>query len=67
MKYVVFMSLWPRSIKILILNQPRTRKFSQLFRTTGGEDLFLPRSRVGHALIGQNLTGELMRKIYAAS
>ena len=74
MKYVVFMSLWPSTIKILISNLPRTRKFSQLFKNTGGEDLFLPWSRVGHvlrpifyALIGQNLTGEFMQKIYAAS
>ena len=29
MKYVVFMSLWPRTIKMLISNWPRTRKFSQ--------------------------------------
>ena len=50
MKYVVFMSLWPRTIKILISNWPRTRKFSQFFKNTGGEDLFLPWSRVGHAL-----------------
>ena len=50
MKYVVFMSLWPRTIKILISNLPRTRKFSRLFKNTGGEDLFLPWSRVGHAL-----------------
>ena len=49
-KYVVFMSLWPRTIKILISNWPRTRKFSQFFKNTGGEDLFLPWSRVGHAL-----------------
>ena len=74
MKYVVFMSLWPSTIKILTSNLPRTRKFSQLFKNTGGEDLFLPWSRVGHvlrpifyALIGQNLTGEFMQKIYAAS
>ena len=44
MKYVVFMSLWPRTVKILISNWPPKRKFSQLF------DLFLPWSRVGHAL-----------------
>ena len=44
------MSLWPSTIKILISNLPRTRKFSQLFKNTGGEDLFLPWSRVGHAL-----------------
>ena len=50
MKYVVFMSLRPRTIKILISNWPRTRKFSQFFKNTGGEDLFLPWSRVGHAL-----------------
>ena len=28
----------------------RMLKFSQLFKSTGGEDLFLPKSRVGHAL-----------------
>ena len=51
MKYVVCMSLWPRTIKILISNSPRTRKFSQFFfKKTCGEDLFLPWSRVGHAL-----------------
>ena len=38
------------TIKILIANWPRTRKFSQLFKNTGGDDLFLPWSRVGHAL-----------------
>ena len=42
MKYVVFMSLWPSTIKILTSNLPRTRKFSQLFKNTGWEDLFLP-------------------------
>ena len=50
MKYVVFMSLWPRTIKILISNWPRTRKLTQVSKNTGGEDLFLPWSRVGHAL-----------------
>ena len=50
MKYVVFMSLWPVTVKILISNWPRTRKLSQLFKNTGGEDLFLPWSRVGHVL-----------------
>ena len=29
MKYVVFMALWPRTIKMLISSWPRTRKFSQ--------------------------------------
>ena len=50
MKYVVFISLWPRTIRILISNWPRTRKFRQLLKNTGGEDLFLPWSRTGHAL-----------------
>ena len=50
MKYVVFMSLWPRTIKILISNLPWTRKFSQLFKNTDREDLFLPWPRVGYAL-----------------
>ena len=73
-KYVMFMSLWPRTIKILISNWPRTRKFSQFFKNTGGEDIFLPWTGVGHALrsifilwLDKNLTGEFMRKIYAAS
>ena len=58
------------TIKILISNCPRTRKFSQLFKNTSGEDLFLSWSRSTSnfcTLIGQNLTGEFMRKIYAAS
>ena len=50
MKYVVFMSLWPSTIKILISNLPQTRKFSQLFKNTGEEDLSLTWSRVSHAL-----------------
>ena len=50
MKYVVFISLWPRTVKILISNWPRTQKFSHSFKNKGGEDLFLPWSRVGHAL-----------------
>ena len=50
MKYVMFVSLWPRTTRILISNWPRKRKFSQFFKNTGGEDLFLLWSRVGHAL-----------------
>ena len=42
----VFMSRWPHTIKILISNQPQMRKFSQLFKNTGGVDLLLPRSWV---------------------
>ena len=33
-KYVVFMSQWPRAIKILISDWPRTRKFSLSFANT---------------------------------
>ena len=72
MKYVVFMC---RTIKILISNWPRTRKFSQLQHA--GKTVAFEFSRHVHALsrstsnfyalIGQNLTGESMRKIYAAS
>ena len=60
--------------KILISNLPRTRNFSQLFKNTGGGDLFFllvtrwSRSTSNfYPLFGQNLTGEFMRKIYAAS
>ena len=74
MKYVVFMSLWPCTIKILISNWPRTQKFSQFFKKYRRGRPFLTmvtrwsRSRSNfYALIGQNLTGEFMRKIYAAS
>ena len=67
MKYVVSTSLWPSTIKILISNWPRTRKFTQRrpFLTTV---MGWSRSTSNfYALIGQNLTGEFMRKIYAAS
>ena len=50
------------------------RENSAIFLNTGGEGLFLPWSRVGHALrpifilwLVKNLTGEFMRKNYAAS
>ena len=48
-KYVVFMSLSPSTITVLILNWPQTQKFSQYFWKTGEEDLFLTWSRVAHA------------------
>ena len=75
LKYVfVTMARWPRTIKILILNWPRTQKFSQLFKNTGGVRPFLtmvtPWSRSTsnfYPLIGQNLTGGFTRKIYASS
>ena len=75
MKYVVFYMC--RTIKILISNWPRKPRFSQ-FLQAGKTCLllltFLTKvtrwSRCTsnfYALIGQNLTREFMRKIYAAS
>ena len=47
-KYVVFMSLWPRTIRILISNWPRKRKFSQFFlNVQAGKTL----SYHGHVLV----------------
>ena len=48
MKYVVFMSLWPSTIKILISNWLRKRKFSQFFLKVQAEKTF---SYHGHALV----------------
>ena len=62
------------TIKILIANWPRARKFSQLLQA--GKTVAFDFSHHGrwsrstsnfYALIGQNLTGDFMRKIYAAS
>ena len=47
-KYVVFMSLWPRTSRILISNWPRKQKFSQFFlKLQAGKTLSYP----GHALV----------------
>ena len=66
-----------RTTKILILNWPRKLKFSQFLQAGKTCQLLLTfltkvtrwsRSTSNfYALIGQNLTGEFMRKIYAAS
>ena len=66
-----------RTIEILISNWPRKLKFSQFLKagkTCQSPLTFLTKvtrwSRSTsnfYALIGQNLTGEFMRKIYAAS
>ena len=66
-----------RTIKILISNWPRTRKFSQLLQPGRGRQLLLTflamvtrwslSTSNFYALIGQNLTNEFMRKIYEAS
>ena len=63
-----------RTIKLLISNWPRTREFSQLLQTGKLLLTFLTmvtrwsRSTSNfYVLISQKLTGEFMRKIYAAS
>ena len=63
-----------RTIKLLISNWPRTREFSQLLQAGKLFLTFLTmvtrwsRSTSNfYVLIGQKLTGEFMRKIYAAS
>ena len=66
-----------RTIKILSSIWPRTRKFSQLLRAKQGRQLLLTflamdtrwsRSTSNfYVLICQNLTGEFMLKVYAAS
>ena len=68
-----FMSLWPGTIKILISNWPRTEKFSQFFKKYRRGRPFLTivtrlsRSTSNFYVLGQNLTREFLRKIYAAS
>ena len=69
-----FMSLWPRTMKILISNWPRKQKFSHFSKKRRRGRPFLTiatrwscSTSNFYALIGQNLTGEFMRKIYAAS
>ena len=75
MKYVVFYMC--RTVKILISNWPRKLKFSQFLQAGKTCQLLLTfltkftrwsRSTSNfYTLVGQNLTGEFMRKIYAAS
>ena len=75
LKYVVFYMC--HTIKILISNWPRNLEFSQFLQAGKTCQLLLTfltkvtrwsRSTSNfYALIGQNLTGEFMRKIYAAS
>ena len=57
------------TIKILILNWLRKRKFTQFLKAGKAVAVSFsqPCSRVGHALIVQNLTGEFTWKIYASS
>ena len=75
-KYVI-MSLWPRIINILISNWPQKLRFSQFLqagKTCQSLLTFLTKvtrwsssTSNLYALIGQNLTGEFVRKNYAAS
>ena len=51
MKYVVFMSLWPSTINILISNWPRTRKFSQVFKDASRKTDAFHFSHHSHALV----------------
>ena len=51
MKNVVFMSLWPSTINILISNWPRTRKFSQLLKMQAGKTDAFHFSRHSHTLV----------------
>ena len=72
MKYVVY---FPHTIKILISNWPRTQKFSQLLKARKTDSLDFAHHDHSlvtvfvqfYAVIAQNLTGEFIRKIYAAS
>ena len=73
-KYVVFMSLWPPTIKILISNWHRMRKFSHFFQKYRRGRPYLTmvmrwsRSKYNfYTLIGQNLTCDFTRKNYVAS
>ena len=72
MKYVVLMC---RTITIFISNWPRTQKFSQLLKARKTDSLDFAHHDHSlvtvfvqfYAVIAQNLTGEFIRKIYAAS
>ena len=64
MKYVVFMC---RAFKILISNWPWTRLFSQLLTFLTMVTRWSRSSSNVYTLIGQNLIGEFIRKIYASS
>ena len=72
--FISNMLCWPRIIRILISYRPWTRKFSQFFlKYTRGRTFLTMVTRWSrftsnfYALIGQNLTVELTRKIHAAS
>ena len=51
MKYGVFMSLWPRTIKIVISNWPWTRKFSQIYLIHSGKKDAFHFCHHSHALV----------------
>ena len=73
-KYVVFMSLWPRTIKDFDFKLTSNAKIQPVFKKYRQGRPFLTmvtrwsRSTSNfYTLICQNLTGEFLRKIYAAS
>ena len=71
--YVTMAQHGPSLLRFLFQTYLGHENLASYLKNTGGEDLLLPWSRVGHAqsnfyaLIGQNLIGEFMRKIFAAS
>ena len=74
MKYVVFMSLWPSTIKDFDFKLTSDAKIQPVFKKyRQGRPFLTMVTRWSHctshfyALICQNLIGEFMRKIYAAS
>ena len=66
-KYVVFMSLWPTTTRISISNWPRTWKYGQARPYLTMVTRWSRFTCNFYTLIGQNLTGEFIRKNYAAS
>ena len=70
MKYVVFMSQWPPLLRFWFQTDLGHENSASYLKIQVGKTFSLPWSRSKsnfHALIGQNLTGEFIRKIYAAS
>ena len=73
-KYFVFMSLWPRTMRIFDFKLTSEAKIQPVFlKVQGGRPYLTMVTRWSrstsnfYTLIGQNLTGEFMRKNYAAS
>ena len=65
MKYGVFMSLWPRTIKIVISNWPWTRKFSQIFLIHSGKTDAFHFCHHSHALVTRKTFRKTFRKLFS--